>query len=333
MSFHLGVDAGNSKTAAAVADSTGTLLGVGREGQGDIYGAASPQAAVDAVLGAIRTALSSAGISPGQLTSAAFRLAGIDWPEDNAFWQETIDRCLPGIGAVSILNDGFAAIRCGEPSGVGVAIVSGTAAAVAARGPGGREWSLSFWLQDNLGAGGLGHAALRAVCLADMGMAPPTSLTAKLLAYFGRPDVESLLHFFTGREQPGSWLHHASAAKEVTKAAAEGDAVACQIVETQCSRLAEYAATAAGRVGFDLAAAEVPVVLAGSVLTGTGSPVAASLATALKARFETALPRLAVLPPLAGSVLDALAEAGVEITPAVLERLRASVPPAEFLRT
>jgi N-acetylglucosamine kinase-like BadF-type ATPase len=331
--FHLGVDAGNSKTAAAVAGSDGAILGVGREGQGDIYGAKSPQAAVDAVLGAIQTALSEAGIEPGRLTSAAFRLAGIDWPEDNAFWQETIDRHLPGIGGVSILNDGFAAIRCGEPSGVGVAIVSGTAAAVAARGPAGEEWSLSFWLQDNLGAGGLGHAALRAVCLADLGMAPPTALTGKLLAYFGRPDVESLLHFFTGREQPGTWLHHASAAKEVTRAAAEGDAVACQIVEAQCERLAEYAATAAVRVGFDLEGDEIPVVLAGSVLTGTGSPVAERLAEALKARFGTAGPRLAVFPPLVGSVLDALAEADVAITPAVLERLRASVPPAEFLRT
>lgn len=332
--FHLGVDAGNSKTAAAVADGTGVILGVGREGQGDIYGAKSPQAAVDAVLGAIRIALSEAGISSERLASAAFRLAGIDWPEDNEFWQATIDRHLPGIGTVSILNDGFAAIRCGEPSGVGVAVVSGTAAAVAARGPSGQEWSLSFWLQDNLGAGGLGHSALRAVCLAELGMAPKTALTGRLLAYFDRSDVESLLHFFTGREQPGSWLHHASAAKEVTKAAAEGDAVACQIVEAQCERLADYAATAAVRVGFDPSAgAEIPVVLAGSVLTGTGSPVAETLAAALRARFETAGPRLAVFPPLAGSVLDALAEAGVAITPAVLERLRASVPPAEFLRT
>jgi hypothetical protein len=34
-----------------------------------------------------------------------------------------------------------------------------------------------------------------------------------------------------------------------------------------------------------------------------------------------------------GAVLDALAEAGVEIGPAVLDRVRETVPPADFLRT
>jgi N-acetylglucosamine kinase-like BadF-type ATPase len=330
--WHLGVDAGNSKTAAAVCDGGGAILGVGRQGCGDIYGAPSPRAAVDAVLGAVRDALSQTGIRPDRLTSAAFRLAGVDWPEDHAFWVATLARDLPGLGRVSVLNDGFAALRCGEPSGAGVAVVAGTAAAVAARGPGGAEWSLSFWLQDNLGAGGLGQSALRAVCLAELGMAPPTALTARLLALFERDDVEGLLHFFTGREQPGTWLHHALAAKEVTRAAADGDAVACEIVRGQCERLAEYAAVAAARVGFP-GAPEVPVVLAGSVLTGNGSPVTAALTRALAERFPAASPRLTVFPPVVGAVLDALAEAGVEIGPAVLERVRDTVPPADFLRT
>lgn len=331
--MHLGVDAGNSKTVAVVCDSDGTILGFGRQGNGDIYGAASPQAAVDAVTSAIQIALTAAETSIGDLASAAFRLAGVDWPEDHAFWVDTLAARLPALRQVSILNDGFAAIRCGEPSGVGVAVVSGTAAAVAARGPAGQEWSLSFWLQDNLGAGGLGQTALRAVCLAELGMAPPTVLTERLLAFFGKDDVESLLHFFTGREQPGSWPHHAMAAKEVTRAAAGGDAVALRIVRSQCERLAEYAAVAATRVGFGSEHGEVPVVLAGSVLTGDGSPMGSLLAEALQARFPAARPRLAVLPPLIGAALDAIAEAGVAIGPAVLARVRETMPPAEFLRT
>ena len=56
----------------------------------------------------------------------------------------------------SILNDGYAAIRCGEPSGVGVAVAAGTAAAIAARGADGAavghelvgpalRWARSGW--------------------------------------------------------------------------------------------------------------------------------------------------------------------------------------------
>ena len=56
----LGVDAGNSKTVAVVADVNGRVLGFGRAGNGDIYGAATEQAAVDAVIAAADAAMTAA---------------------------------------------------------------------------------------------------------------------------------------------------------------------------------------------------------------------------------------------------------------------------------
>ncbi|GAA2757327.1 BadF/BadG/BcrA/BcrD ATPase family protein [Actinopolymorpha rutila] len=355
--LHLGVDAGNSKTVALLCDEEGRVVGYGRSGNGDIYGAESAPAAVDAVVAAVNEALTSAGARVADVRAAAFRLAGVDWPEDHAYWMDALARRLPELRAPSVLNDGFAAIRCGGPEGpdgagvaggAGVAVIGGTGSAVAGRGPTGTEWSMSFWIQDAHGASGLVGSALRAVYRAELDLGPATALTARLLAFFGASDVEALLHSFTGRATGHGWARQAAAAREVVAAAGDGDEVATALVRDQGRHLADYARVTARRVGFavDGGAADgadgtsgvdgrsgVPVVLAGPVLCAPGSPVTAALMDALPEVFPSARPRLATLPPVSGAVLDALAEAGVDLVPAVYERLRATAPPPAFLAT
>src|SRR5688572_31888082 len=82
MNFVLGVDGGNTKTLALVAREDGLILGTGRAGCGDIYGAESPVAAIAEIERAVDTALQEAGIQVTQLSTCAFSLAGADWPED-----------------------------------------------------------------------------------------------------------------------------------------------------------------------------------------------------------------------------------------------------------
>lgn len=323
MARYLGVDAGNSKTVALVCDESGRVCGSGRSGNGDIYGAASAAAAIDAVVDAI----SQTGVH--DFSGAAFRLAGIDWPEDHDLWAQVVSDRIAVSGRVTIANDGFAAIRCGEPSGVGVAIVCGTGPAVAARGPEGREWSASFWIQDSLGAGSLGSTALRAVYRAELGIGPQTKLSAELPRLFEVSDVEELLHFFTRRDDPPHWTAPSRAARTICRLASEGDPVAADLIHAQARAFADYAAVAAGKAGFD-PDSEVPVVLGGSVLTAPDSPLAAALVTALPDRFRH---RPAVLPPVAGAALDALAEAGCALSETVIETLLRSAPEPEFLRT
>ncbi|MET9019309.1 BadF/BadG/BcrA/BcrD ATPase family protein [Actinopolymorpha sp. NPDC004070] len=349
--LHLGVDAGNSKTVALVCDADGRVVGYGRSGNGDIYGAESAAAAVDAVVAAVKDALTAAGTREDDVRASAFRLAGVDWPEDHAYWMDALARRLPGLLAPSVLNDGFAAIRCGaldgadgaggglDPVGAGVAVIAGTGSAVAGRGPTGTEWSMSFWIQDAHGASGLVGSALRAVYRAELDLGPATALTSRLLAFFGATDVEALLHSFTGRETGHGWARQAAAAREVVAAAVGGDEVAAALVRDQGRHLADYARVTARRVGFavDADGADggrgVPVVLAGPVLCAAGSPVTAALLEALGRVFPVAHPRLAILPPVSGAVLDALADAGVELVPAVYERLRVTAPPPAFLAT
>ena len=117
------------------------------------------------------------------MASAAFRLAGVDWPEDRQFWDEVLSREWPG-PTRSILNDGYAAIRCGEPSGVGVAV---TPARPRRSRRAGQTERLGTW------AGGASTRWARSAwprrskrcTLPTWALAPPTALTRALLDFYG----------------------------------------------------------------------------------------------------------------------------------------------------
>lgn len=331
--LYLGVDAGNSKTAALVSTASGEVVGAGRSGCGDIYGAPTPEAAVDEVAAAVAAALTQAGAPAAALAGAAYRLAGVDWPEDAAFWDGALRRRQPGLSRRSILNDGYAAIRCGEPSGVGIAVAGGTAAAIAARGAGGECWDMGWWGQHAMGAVGLAGEALKAVFLAELGLAEQTALTPALLDFYGKESAAELNHWLTRREGGAGHRDRTRCARVVTAVADGGDPVANGIVVEQGGRLAMYAGVAARRTGLAATQAPVSVVLSGSVLMAQGSPVAAALLAELPSHVPQAVPHRGVLPPVAGALLDALAESGVDVTREVAQRVAATMPPADFLAT
>ena len=331
--IYLGVDAGNSKTAVLACLPSGKVAGAARAGCGDIYGAPGEAAAVAAVLGAADAALADAGASRQDVASAAFRLAGVDWPEDWQFWDEALAAEWPGLTR-SILNDGYAAIRCGEPSGVGVAVNAGTNAAVAARGPDGTTWDMSWWGQHAMGGFGLVTEAFKAAFLAEIDAAPATALGPALLDFYGLPDLTELNRWFTRRRNPADpQAERPRAARVVTQAARQGDQVAIGIVREQGRRLAFYAEVAARHAGLRGAAAPVPVVMSGSILMEPDSVVAAALSEQLERLLPGAAPRRATLPPAAGAALDALAEGGVILAPEVVARLTATMPPPSFFQT
>ncbi|MGC5167222.1 BadF/BadG/BcrA/BcrD ATPase family protein [Luteimicrobium sp. DT211] len=330
--FHLAVDAGNSKTVALVVDDEGTVLGRGRGGCGDIYGAASVPDALEAVLGAVGTARREAGVSTPDLASAAFRLAGVDYPEDAAFWDEQLSQRLPELGPRSIKNDGFASLRLLDGSGVAVSITVGTGPAVAARSRDGREECSGMFVFDDLGGGGLGNAALAAVCRAWMGLGPATALTGELCELFDVADAWELRHAFTRRfgARPRSDLWRAS--RVVLAAAGAGDDVATQIVARQAAAFVGYAQWCARRVGVDLASGELPVLLNGSVATSEHPAMRDALVAELARVAPAAGVTVATASPLSGVVLDALAEGGVEVGPRLLARVRDDHP-GDFLLT
>ena len=111
----LAVDGGNTKTVAIVADERARVLGTGRGGCADIYGAPSPDAALGAIEGAVAVALAQAGVEAGALDAAAFGLAGADWPEDFALLERELRTRLGLRATPLVVNDALGALRAGSP--------------------------------------------------------------------------------------------------------------------------------------------------------------------------------------------------------------------------
>jgi N-acetylglucosamine kinase-like BadF-type ATPase len=294
----LGVDGGNTKTLAAVADGSGRTYGQGRAGPGDIYNAATPEAALAAIATAVGEALAGAGIAADELDAAVFSLAGADWPEDFALLEAALPERLGLRVAPLVVNDALGALRGGSPDWTGIAVVSGTYNAIGARHPDGRVFHLGFW-PDAAGGRELGRDALRAVYHAELDMGPATVLTERALALYGAGDALGLLYEFTRRgglaEREKDRL-----APVVLDAADDGDAVAQAIVAGRGRVLGRQARACAARL--DLPLEGTRVVLAGGVF---GHP-SDRLAAATMAELPGAIAVRHPAPPIDGALLLAL---------------------------
>jgi N-acetylglucosamine kinase-like BadF-type ATPase len=328
MKFVLGVDGGNTKTLALVARDDGTILGTGRAGCGDIYGATSSAAAIAEIERAVEAALIEAGIQSTELDFGVFSLAGADWPEDFSLLTNAMHA--RGYGRnIQVVNDAIGALRAGSPDGTGVAVACGTGAAIGARGHDGRIWHSSFW-QETQGADELSLKALRAVYRAELGIDPPTILTEQILQAFAARSVEDVLHLLTRRGAP-----RPAARRELVRplfdAADAGDAMARQIVTSHGKSLGDYVIVAARKVG--LMETEYRLVLTGGVLRHP-TPL---FRDALVGRVWEASPGVHAIQsrfePAAGAVLLAMDLACADTDVLLLDNLEKTLPGAAFFET
>lgn len=307
----LGVDGGNTKTIALVARRDGEIVGAGRGGCADIYGAPSVEAALDEIRRTVRGALTE----PGAVTHAVFSLAGADWQEDKDALRTWLSPLVPN-AEVEVVNDAIGGLRAGIDDCVGVAVVLGTGGCIGSGGRDGRRWHSSWWGL-NLGAWWIGREALEAVYAAELGLRPPTALTGAALALWGDATVEDLLHSFHRRAEPRDEWESSRFAPDVLRLASLGDAAAHEIVVSHAAKLGDLAGVAARKVALE---APYPAVLLGGVLRGEGSGLIID-------EIASRLPGAELLRPLrepaAGALLLALDAAGVT---GVADRVDGSLP-------
>ncbi|HEY7347766.1 MAG TPA: BadF/BadG/BcrA/BcrD ATPase family protein [Ktedonobacterales bacterium] len=332
----LGVDGGNTKTLALVVALDGTILGVGRGGCGDIYNAPvtpesgdSAAAAVANIEHAVTSALSIAHVEASDLVAGVFNMAGADWPEDFALLRAALEA--RGFGRTIIVqNDALGVLHAGVSSAVGVSLICGTGAAVGARAPDGRTWHTSHWQDDTQGSHQLARSTLVAVYRSELGIEPPTTLTARALDLFHLDSVEALLHLFTGRERQAP-DHMSRLTPILLDEAQAGDLVARRIVQEHGRALGEYVLAAARRVGIEGTA--FPLVLAGGVFHHPASV----LPDAVLERVRQTAPFARLAPcrfePVIGVVFAALEAAGARVDEVLIERLLPTMPPTSFFTT
>ena len=328
MTHILGVDGGNTKTIALVARLDGTILGVGRSTCSDIYGATSPEAAIAEAAEAILTALNTAGIQKDVLAAGCLSMAGADWTEDFDFLRHSFAGYSEKL---TIVNDAMGALRAGSPDGTGVVVACGTGAATGARSADGQIWHTSFW-QEPQGAYELGRKTIRTVYRAQLGVEAQTSLTPRVLDFFGKQTVEELLHLFTARSQPHpDGILVAKLARILLDEASNGDVAAQRIVQTHGAALGDYALAAARQVKIENS--PFPLVLAGGVFRHSGRLLADALIERVRSVSPQAQPIFSRFEPVMGALLLAYESLGLTVNQSLLENLESSVPPSILFET
>ena len=194
-----------------------------------------------------------------------FCLAGADWPEDYERRAAYLDAC--GLAQrVVVRNDALAGWRGGTRASYGVVIAAGTGTNTCILTPDGREWCYGYYASYG-GAVDVGRDAIRAAARERRTAAAcRPHLTPAVLALLNYPSAEALQKGITAGAVRAE--HNSALCPLVFTAAAQGDAVAAEIIVRHGLALAEYATAAIRRFGMaDLA---FDLVLAGSLFKGDG---------------------------------------------------------------
>jgi len=324
VSLLLGVDGGGTKTDVLLATRDGRVVARARSGPSN-HEAVGLDGALAALSQGVTACLSAAGAAEGDVVASGWGLSGVDFPPDTLAYGELVDRLGLG-GPRVVLNDAYVALRAGSPSGIGIAVNSGTGVIAAGRNPGGavfRTLGVGAGFGDWGSGGDIVRAAVHAVAQEFTGLGPPTALTAGFLARTGAPTPSEFLERWWRRREVVVLTP-----ADVWEVAEGGDAVAADIAERVAGSLTAAAAAVARRLSMDRPDHDpYPVVLAGGVLS-PGHPVLRTrLASALVAELPAGRPARLAATPAAGAVMEAARLLG-DLADTFCARLLAGAPVA-----
>ncbi|TFC70530.1 N-acetylglucosamine kinase [Cryobacterium sp. TMT2-4] len=289
----LGIDVGNSKTHVAVTDRAGRLVG-STEGPGLCGLPVDPALQLEALLQLVDDAV---GIRV-DFAAAAFAMAGLDLPVE----EERMSRLVREAGVSEravVLNDTFALLRTGSPSGKGIAVVAGAGInCVAVDGDRSVRFHSMGRISGDWGGGqDVGEEALAVACRAEDGRGPATLLSERVPRHFAFERPLQVAEAVQLQEMPRSKL--VELAPVAFAAALDGDDAAIAIVHRLADEVAAFIETALRRLGSP--PAEVPVLLGGGLLQ-SGNAILMHRILATPALTGIAV-SIAGAPPIVGSVL------------------------------
>ena len=261
MKLFLGVDGGQSGTAAVIGDETGRVLGIGEAGPCNHAAAGEGRAKLErAVRGSVAAACAQAGLDAGavEFEAACFGMSG--GPDDK---REILARILRARNLL-VTNDAVIALAGATAAGEGIITIAGTGSIAFGRNHAGRTARAGGWghiFGDEGGGVDIARQALRAARRMEEGWGPATRLRELLLQATGAGSANEMLHLFYGDEWPRSRV--ARLAPLVDAAASESDAVALDIIHRAAQELALLAGSVRGQL-WD-AGADVEVAYIGGV--------------------------------------------------------------------
>jgi N-acetylglucosamine kinase-like BadF-type ATPase len=256
--YFLGIDGGGTKTHACIVDSEGHILGMSAGGAAN-WERIGLVATKESLREIITSVLNQAGLSVGDISSSTLALAGIDWNCDVEMFAPLTSEL--GIKDASVLNDSFAALYAGSPTGDGCVSISGTGGKTSGRHGKLSTQTMGMSLGEAGGAGQLVALALDYVARAFHGSEQPTQLTPAVLDASGFSDTHSL---FQAVARDGAVLTE-DFAPIVFALANSGDLGAISLVKTLAHQHAQDVAAIISQLNFG--GKEVQVVRAGGLHT------------------------------------------------------------------
>jgi glucosamine kinase len=299
----LGVDGGATKTLAAVLDVRAGQLYVGKAGASnpDVLGVPK---AIAALVQASEEAMTRAGVRADELDAAVLTVAGTDLGPLAA----RLGNHRPNWIVVNDVVGAWAAATGAQP---GVGVIAGTGSNVLGIGAENRAWRAGGWghvLGDEGSGYWLAVQALKAVLWDRDGSGPATALGEAALAFFNARAVEEIpVKIFADRIGKDEIAAFAPA---VARAAARGDAIACELYEDGARLLGRQVSAVIRQTNLHGA---FPVGLVGGVFK-TAEHYLASLAREICVDAPQARVAVVEMAPVGGSLLLADRAAGGDAT-------------------
>jgi N-acetylglucosamine kinase len=258
MKLFLGVDGGQSGTAAVIGDETGRVLGAGEAGPCNHAAAGEGRAKLErAVTGSVAAACAQAGLDPATVAfeAACFGMSG--GPE----YKEEILAGILRARRLIVTNDAVTALAGATATGQGIITIAGTGSIAFGRNAAGRCARVGGWgyIFGDEGSGfDIARQATRAMLAAEEGWGPGTRLRDLLLEATGTRTANEMLHLFYTDEWPRSRV--AKLAKLVDAAAVDSDAVALDIIQKAAQQLALLAGSVRSQLWPEPAPVEVAYI-------------------------------------------------------------------------
>ena len=265
MRYFLGVDIGNTKSHALLADENGRALGFGRSGPGS-WEAIGWQGAQEVLCDIVSQVLHQAQITKEDVWGAGFGFAGYDWPEDHSGHEKLIASLELTNASVRFGNDTLVGLVAGAVDGWGVVVVAGTSNNCRGWDKTGREGRITGqgpWFGEYGGASEIVNKAVQAVALAWTQRGPETALSQALVDSAGAENVADLLAGMVRERYEVS----ASFAPTVFEVAKDGDVIAQEIIRWAGRELGSLAVGVIHQL--ELEQQKFDVVLSGSLYKGS----------------------------------------------------------------
>lgn len=266
MKYFLGVDQGGTKTAAAVCNEAGEVLGFGiHDGLVCTYFQDDEEIYIKNLRIACETALNEAGITFSDVTAVCGSLNGADWDFEYMILASKLMRASE-CQDVTVINDSMGAMRGGSLNPNCAAFCVGTGGNIAVCNETGQAFMYGYFLPENLqGGNALGRRMFAAVLEAYVGVGEPTMLTDLVLDFTGYEDVQKLYMDITLNRYE---MVYKNLAELFLEACAHNDPVALNIARCFAGTAAKYILAAVKRLGLENQSLDL--VFSGSVFKDNG---------------------------------------------------------------